>query len=123
MRFSGGGGEVRFLFDSTALCVTGGVWRCCVVTQGSAARCSARYSAVCQPDFRYRDCCQGSLLFDLNLTAPRIRAAHSMGLFGLPAHHQDPVDRALIAIAIGDGVPTVARDRAFKKHKGLRTIW
>lgn len=64
-----------------------------------------------------------SLVFDLNLTVLPISAEHSMGLFGLPAHHHDPFDRALIAIALAESVPIVARDREFKKYKGLRTIW
>lgn len=39
-------------------------------------------------------------LFDLNLTVLPISVGHSMGLFGLPAHHHDPFDRALISIAL-----------------------
>lgn len=64
-----------------------------------------------------------SLVFDLNLTVLPISAEHSMGLFSLPAHHHDPFDRALIAIALAENVPIVARDREFKKYKGVRTIW
>jgi PIN domain nuclease of toxin-antitoxin system len=64
-----------------------------------------------------------SLVFDLNLTVLPISAEHSMGLFGLPAHHHDPFDRALIAIALAESVPIVAKDCEFKKYKGLRTIW
>jgi PIN domain nuclease of toxin-antitoxin system len=64
-----------------------------------------------------------SLVFDLNLTVLPMNAEPSMGLFGLPAHHQDPFDRALIAIALAESVPLVAKDREFKKYKGLRTIW
>ncbi|MBS1827328.1 MAG: type II toxin-antitoxin system VapC family toxin [Acidobacteria bacterium] len=64
-----------------------------------------------------------SLVFDLNLTVLPISAEHSMGLFGLPSHHHDPFDRALIAIALAESVPLVAKDREFKKYKGLRTMW
>ena len=64
-----------------------------------------------------------SLVFDLNLTVLPISAEHSMGVFGLPVHHHDPFDRALIAIALAESVPIVAKDREFKKYKGLRTIW
>lgn len=64
-----------------------------------------------------------TLIFDLSLTVLPISAEHSMKLFGLPAHHHDPFDRALIAIALTEGVPIVARDRDFRKYKGLRTIW
>jgi PIN domain nuclease of toxin-antitoxin system len=44
-------------------------------------------------------------------------------LFGLPAHHHDPFDRALISIALAENVPLVAQDREFKKYKGLKTMW
>lgn len=64
-----------------------------------------------------------SLVFDLNLTVLPMTAEHSMGLFGLPAHHHDLFDRALIAIALAESVPIVVKDREFKKYKGLRTIW
>lgn len=64
-----------------------------------------------------------SLVFDLNLTVLPISAEHSLGLFGLPAHHHDPFDRALIAVALAESVPLVAQDREFKKYKGLRTVW
>lgn len=64
-----------------------------------------------------------SLVLDLNLTVLPINAEHSLRLFGLPAHHHDPFDRALIAIALAERIPIVAKDREFKKYKGLRTIW
>jgi PIN domain nuclease of toxin-antitoxin system len=64
-----------------------------------------------------------SLVADLNLTVLPVSAEHSMLLFGLPTHHHDPFDRALIAIALAEGVPLVARDGELKKYKGLRTIW
>jgi PIN domain nuclease of toxin-antitoxin system len=64
-----------------------------------------------------------SLVFDLNLTVFPRSAEHSMGLFGLPAHHRDPLDRALIAIALAESAPLVAKDREFKNYRGLRTIW
>jgi PIN domain nuclease of toxin-antitoxin system len=64
-----------------------------------------------------------TLVFDLDLTVLPISAEHSMGLFGLPAHHHDPFDRALISIALAESVPLVARDREFKKYKRLRTMW
>lgn len=64
-----------------------------------------------------------TLLFDLNLTVLPVNAEHSMALFGLPAHHHDPFDRALISIALAENVPLVAQDREFKKYKGLRTMW
>jgi PIN domain nuclease of toxin-antitoxin system len=64
-----------------------------------------------------------TLVLDLNLTVLPISAEHSLGVFGLPLHHHDPFDRALISIALAESVPLVAHDREFKKYKGLRTIW
>jgi PIN domain nuclease of toxin-antitoxin system len=64
-----------------------------------------------------------TLIFDLDLTVLPVSAEHSLKLFGLPAHHNDPFDRALIAVALAEDISIVARDREFKKYKGLRTIW
>jgi PIN domain nuclease of toxin-antitoxin system len=41
----------------------------------------------------------------------------------LPAHHGDPFDRMLIATALAEDIAIVARDREFRKYKGLRVIW
>jgi len=64
-----------------------------------------------------------TLVSDLELTVLPISAEHSMRLFGLPAHHHDPFDRALIAIALAEDISIVAKDREFRKYKGVRTIW
>ncbi len=63
------------------------------------------------------------LIADLHLTILPLIAEHSFKLFGLPAHHKDPFDRMLIATALAEDVSLVARDREFKKYKGLRVIW
>ncbi|HEX7362116.1 MAG TPA: type II toxin-antitoxin system VapC family toxin [Bryobacteraceae bacterium] len=63
------------------------------------------------------------LIFDLDLTVLPLTAEHSFKLFGLPVHHNDPFDRMLIAAALAEDVSIVARDRDFKKYKGLRVIW
>ena len=63
------------------------------------------------------------LIFDLDLTVLPLTAEHSFRLFGLPAHHSDPFDRMLIATALAEDISIVARDREFKKYKGLRVIW
>ena len=63
------------------------------------------------------------LIFDLDLTVLPITAEHSLKLFELPSHHSDPFDRALIATALAEDVSIVAKDREFKKYKGLRAIW
>jgi PIN domain nuclease of toxin-antitoxin system len=63
------------------------------------------------------------LIFDLDLTVLPLTAAHSFRLFGLPTHHSDPFDRMLIATALAEDISIVARDREFKKYKGLRVFW
>lgn len=63
------------------------------------------------------------LIFDLDLTVLPLTAEHSFKLFGLPAHHNDPFDRMLIAAALAEDISIVASDREFKKYKGLRVIW
>jgi PIN domain nuclease of toxin-antitoxin system len=63
------------------------------------------------------------LILDLDLTVLPLTAEHSYRLFGLPAHHSDPFDRMLIATALAEDISIVARDREFKKYKGLRVIW
>jgi PIN domain nuclease of toxin-antitoxin system len=63
------------------------------------------------------------LIFDLDLTVLPLIAEHSFRLFELPAHHNDPFDRMLIATALAEDLSIVASDREFKKYKGLRVIW
>lgn len=63
------------------------------------------------------------LISDLALTVLPLTAEHSFRLFGLPAHHHDPFDRMLIAMALAEDISIVASDREFKKYKGLRVIW
>jgi PIN domain nuclease of toxin-antitoxin system len=63
------------------------------------------------------------LVLDLDLTILPLTAEHSFRLFGLPAHHSDPFDRMLVATALAEDIPIVARDREFKSYKGLRVIW
>ena len=63
------------------------------------------------------------LIVDLDLTVLPLSAEHTFKLFGLPSHHNDPFDRLLIATALVENIPLVAKDREFKKYKGLRVIW
>jgi PIN domain nuclease of toxin-antitoxin system len=63
------------------------------------------------------------LVFDLDLTVLPLTAGHAFRLFGLPVHHSDPFDRLLIATALEEDIPVVAKDAEFRKYKGLRTIW
>ena len=63
------------------------------------------------------------LIFDLDLTVLPLTAEHAFPLFGLPAHHGDPFDRMLIATALAEDIAIVARDREFRKYKGLRVMW
>lgn len=63
------------------------------------------------------------LVFDLALTVLPLNTEHSLKLFELPPHHNDPFDRMLIATALVEDVSIVASDQVFKKYKGLRVIW
>ncbi len=63
------------------------------------------------------------VILDLDLTVLPLSGEHSLRLFGLPAHHNDPFDRMLIATALAEDIAIVASDREFKKYKGLRVIW
>jgi PIN domain nuclease of toxin-antitoxin system len=40
----------------------------------------------------------------------------------LPEHHKDPMDRMLIAIALGQGLTIVSNDGVFTRY-GVPTIW
>jgi PIN domain nuclease of toxin-antitoxin system len=64
-----------------------------------------------------------ALMFDLDLTVLPLVAEHSFRLFELPSHHNDPFDRMLIATALAEDISIMARDREFKKYKGIRVIW
>ena len=52
-----------------------------------------------------------------------VSAEHAARVLTLEPLHHDPFDRALIAVALAEAVPIVARDREFRKYKGLRTVW
>ena len=40
----------------------------------------------------------------------------------LPAHHKDPMDRMLIAIALHNGMTVITCDEIFSKY-GVKTVW
>lgn len=63
------------------------------------------------------------VILDLDLAILPLTVEHSLKLFGLPAHHSDPFDRMLIAIALAEDVSIVANDREFRKYDGLRVMW
>ena len=50
-----------------------------------------------------------------------ISAAHAEAVRDLPAHHNDPFDRMLIAQARSEGVPILTRDPRFAAY-GVRVI-
>ena len=63
------------------------------------------------------------LAHDLRLTIIPYTPAHANALLDLPLHHNDPVDRMLIATALVEGIPLVSGDRQLKSYKGLSVIW
>ena len=62
------------------------------------------------------------LLATDDFTALPLTLAHAEALAGLPAHHADPFDRALIAQARTEGATIVTHDRAFAPYGGA-VIW
>ena len=46
-----------------------------------------------------------------------IRIEHSLDVYRLPAHHQDPFDRILISQARIEGVPLISRDRKMTAYR------
>jgi PIN domain nuclease of toxin-antitoxin system len=50
-----------------------------------------------------------------------IRAAHALAAGALPGHHQDPLDRMIIAQALTDGLVVVTRDKRFASY-GIRVL-
>ena len=48
--------------------------------------------------------------------------AHAEAMAGLPAHHTDPFDRALVAQARVEGATLVSHDRALEPY-GVPMIW
>jgi PIN domain nuclease of toxin-antitoxin system len=134
--FSKGVTELRVLFDTTALYVAAGVSDLAftpkvqrllehpettrMVSSVSVIEIAVKANRGLTPLTREH---VEQLIFDLDLTVLPLTAEHSLKLFGLPFHHSDPFDRALIATALAEDVSIVAKDREFKKHKGLRTIW
>ena len=52
-----------------------------------------------------------------------VKWEHVSGLFQVPFHHSDPIDRILIATALVEDIPIISGDRIFKQYKGLKVIW
>jgi PIN domain nuclease of toxin-antitoxin system len=59
-------------------------------------------------------------LSDFAATALPLRAGHIAQIWDLPAVHQDPFDRALIAQAIVEGLVLVTTDEAISRYAGER---
>jgi PIN domain nuclease of toxin-antitoxin system len=51
-----------------------------------------------------------------------ITQSHSLKVYDLPLHHNDPFDRLIIAQAINEGMVILTSDRTFKKYP-VETIW
>ncbi|MBI4600123.1 type II toxin-antitoxin system VapC family toxin [Candidatus Uhrbacteria bacterium] len=57
-----------------------------------------------------------SLIAEENFTELSITVAHTQMLEKLPAHHNDPFDRLLIAQALCEKATLISRDGVFKKY-------
>ena len=60
---------------------------------------------------------------DLQLQILPYTAKHADGLFDLPLHHADPLDRQIIAQALAEDVPIITSDRAFVLYRDLKILW
>jgi PIN domain nuclease of toxin-antitoxin system len=47
---------------------------------------------------------------------------HSLGVYDLPLHHNDPFDRLIIAQALAEEMVILTSDRAFKKYP-VELVW
>jgi PIN domain nuclease of toxin-antitoxin system len=47
---------------------------------------------------------------------------HSLGVYDLPLHHNDPFDRLIIAQALDEGMVILTSDHAFKKYP-VELVW
>jgi len=64
----------------------------------------------------------GVLLAADNFTELSMTLAHTEALAGLPSHHADPFDRAIVAQARVEGATIVSHDRALAPY-GASVIW
>jgi PIN domain nuclease of toxin-antitoxin system len=51
-----------------------------------------------------------------------ITQAHTLKVYDLPLHHQDPFDRLIIAQAIAEEMTILTADRAFGKYP-VKVVW
>jgi PIN domain nuclease of toxin-antitoxin system len=63
-----------------------------------------------------------ALLAADDFTELPLSLAHADRLSGLPAHHNDPFDRILVAQALTEHAMLITHDRAFEPY-GARVIW
>lgn len=56
----------------------------------------------------------------LQLTPLLYRTEHIEEIRGLPAHHSDPFDRALIAVAISEEMTMLSLDAGMRAYEGKR---
>ncbi len=61
---------------------------------------------------------------DLQIIVLSFTSRHAQKLFTLPElrDHDDPWDRAIIAMALSEELPVMTSDRKFRKYPGLRVI-
>jgi PIN domain nuclease of toxin-antitoxin system len=62
-------------------------------------------------------------LDDMDIRILPFNAEHAFRLFQVPAHHQDPFDRQIIAQAFSEDIPVVTPDDKFSLYQGLKLIW
>ncbi len=61
-------------------------------------------------------------ILEVGFVPRSLRLADCERLAALPPHHRDPFDRMLVAQALTDGIPIVARDPWIARY-AIQTIW
>ena len=62
-------------------------------------------------------------LSELDIRVLPYTADHAFQLFRMPAHHNDPFDRQIIAQAVSEEIPIVTSDTRFRLYKEVQVIW
>jgi PIN domain nuclease of toxin-antitoxin system len=60
---------------------------------------------------------------DLGIRTLPYTREHALQLFDLPAHHDDPFDRQIIAQALAERIPVVTPDEKFRLYSGIKLVW
>jgi PIN domain nuclease of toxin-antitoxin system len=60
---------------------------------------------------------------DLEVRVLAYTRERAFGMFTLPWHHIDPLDRQILAQPLAENIPIVTCDEVFGRYTGIRVIW